>query len=268
MNAPAALFEHQQALQAWLLRGDGAIASSSIDATPVRHETVHDRLRLYRDAYALRLVEVLGQDFPALKALFGDDAFAALAMRYLMAHPSTQPSVRHFGALFPRWLSQQHAVDPAAAELACFEWAQGEVFDAADATGVALSEIAGVPPQDWPRLCLELAPHLRLLTLSGNAPAQVAAHAAGDAIPASRMDGPSSWLLWRADFAVHWRRLDVDEADALVSVQAGHSFGALCAQLAPHHGPEAPLRAASLLKRWTQDGLVTALHLAPPAIPS
>lgn len=262
MNASPALLDHQQALQAWLLHGDAAIGPR-IDATPVRGETVHDRLRIYRDAYALRLIEVLGQDFPVLKALLGEARFDTLARAYLQAHPSTQPSVRHFGARFAGWLAQGHDLDAAAVELARFEWTQGEVFDAADDHAVSLADMAVVPPQHWPRLRFMLASHLRWLTLSSHAPAQVTAHAAGDNVPEMRAATPATWLLWREAFAVHWRRLDADEADALRSVRTGQCFGDLCTQLAHAHGPEAPLRAAGLLKRWIHDGLVAALRVVP-----
>jgi hypothetical protein len=262
MNAPAGLVRHQDAVQAWLLRGDSAVASR-IDATPVRDEDRHARLRIYRDGYALRLVEVLGNDFPVLKALLGEDAFGRLAARYLDAHPSTQPSVRYFGVHFATWLQAQPDAGAGAVALARFEWAQGEVFDAVDAAAVTMADIAAWPMQDWPGLRLSLAPHLRVLALRGNAAAQIGAHALGDAIPACCGGEVTHWLLWRHDFDVHWRRLDDDEADALRSVADGASFADLCAQLARVHGDAGALRAAGLLKRWISDDLVATLHVTP-----
>lgn len=259
MNAVNALSERQQALRDWLLRGDPTIAAR-IEATSVRHETVQDRLRIYRDGYALRLIEVLGQDFPVLKARSGQARFDALAARYLQAHPSAHPSLRHFGARFASWLSQQRDGTPEEVELAAFEWAQGEVFDAADAIAMTLADVATLPAQDWPTLWLSPMPHPRLLTLSGNAAAQVAAHGAGQALPPARRQTPAHWLLWRQDFQVHWRRLDDDEAEAWSQVAAdtGLGFADLCARLAPRHGEGGALRAASLLKHWIGDGLLAA----------
>lgn len=262
MNAPARLVLQQQAMQAWLLHGDRAVAAH-VEATQVREQDLQARLRIYRDGYALRLIEILGNDFPVSKALLGEDDFDALAARYLQAHPSSQPSVRHFGASFAIWLDAHSGVDVGVVELARFEWAQGEVFDAADANAVTMTDIAAWPAQDWPVLQLSLAPHLRILALCGNAAAQVGTHAVDGAVPACHIGAPAHWLLWRHDFDVHWRKLDDDEAGALRAVTDGITFAALCMQLAQVHGDAGALRAASLLKQWIGDGLVAALHVTP-----
>lgn len=264
MNAQATPFREQHRLQAWLLHGDAAIAGA------VQGEDRAPRLRIYADAYRLRLIEVLGNDFPVLRAWLGEDGFAASAAGYLDAYPSTQPSVRHFGRHFANWLQTQGDAAPGCAELARFEWAQGEVFDAADAPAASLAAVAALPAAAWPHLRLHLQPALRLLPLCGNAPALAAAHAAGEPLPAyATNDGDMHWLLWRCDFDVHWRRLPDDEADALQAVQRGARFGQLCLHLAQAHGDAAALRAAGLLKRWLADGIVAALATEPlPSHPS
>src|ERR1051325_334428 len=54
-------------------------------------------LGVYRDAYVLRLVEILAKDFPKTKAMLGDEAFDAMGRAYLRAHPSQSFTVRWFG---------------------------------------------------------------------------------------------------------------------------------------------------------------------------
>src|SRR4029078_260172 len=54
-------------------------------------------LAVYRHAYSARLVEVLGNDFPGLKALAGAEPFDSLARAYIAAHPSRGFSVRTAG---------------------------------------------------------------------------------------------------------------------------------------------------------------------------
>jgi hypothetical protein len=59
-----------------------------------------DRLTLlgvHRDAYSLRLIEVLTDDFPGLMAMCGQADFDHVARAYIAAHPSHHPSVRWFG---------------------------------------------------------------------------------------------------------------------------------------------------------------------------
>ncbi len=260
MNIAQTLRAHQSAIQAWLLQGDADIAAS------VEGENIEPRLRIYADAYRLRLIEVLGNDFPTTKSVLGDDAFAALAIEYMHAHPSTQPSVRHFGHAFADWLAMKHNVSRVLHELARFEWRQGEAFDAADVPLLAIEHVAALPAEAWPGLRLRLQPSVRLLALACNAPALVEAQAQGRAIPTLRHQAISHWLLWRNDGDVHWRRLGADEAIALhaiaafddrTAVQTGDSFAQLCERLNEPHGDGA-LRAASLLKRWLADGLLVA----------
>ena len=47
-----------------------------------------DRLAVYGNAYFARLVECLGDTFPAVKHTLGEDTFAGFAVAYLQQHPS------------------------------------------------------------------------------------------------------------------------------------------------------------------------------------
>ena len=77
MNALSAALD---GLQDRILRGDGAIFAR------VRGADAGQRLRIYADAYRLRLAEVLGNDFPATRNALGEAAFEGVAERYLRAH--------------------------------------------------------------------------------------------------------------------------------------------------------------------------------------
>jgi hypothetical protein len=260
MSAALALLQWQRALQTCAMRGDPGALLKHVrgDATA----TAGRRVAIYADAYRLRLIEVLGNDYPVLKALLGREAFAALANDYIDAHPSTTPSVRDFGRHFATWLCTVHA-PLAQIELAAFEWAQGEVFDGRDADLAVLADMAGLAPDAWPALSLALQPAARVLCLRGNAAAQVAAHGRGEAIAAFVDSGEERhWLLWRRGFDVHWRALADDEATALAVLRAGGTFGELCAELAasiPEH--EVAMRAAGLLKRWLCDELIVRFSI-------
>ena len=248
----SALAATQAAMHGWLLHGDPAIGAS------VQGPQVEQRLRIYSDAYRLRLLEVLGNDFPVTKALLGEDGFDAVALDYLDAHPSTHPSLRHFGHAFAAWLRQRSQRPRGLHALARFEWLQGEVFDAADADALTLDAVACLTADAWPMLRLHLQPSVRMLAMSCNAAALVDAHARGDALPALRDAPAADWLLWRVDGDVHWRRLDADEAGLLRAIADGECFGQLCERASAFHSDDGPLRAASLLKRWLADGLLAS----------
>ena len=88
------LADLQRAFQDYLL------ASSDGFATAVRDTRKADRttlLDVYRDGYALRLIEVLTNDYPGLMAMAGPADFDHLARAYIAAHPSRYASVRWFG---------------------------------------------------------------------------------------------------------------------------------------------------------------------------
>lgn len=246
MNALAATLD---GLQDRILHGDRAILPRVLGA-----DAGH-RLRIYADAWRLRLVEVLGNDFPATRAALGEDAFAGFAERYLHAHPSTHPSVRHVGRAFADWLQSQPGAPPGLHELARFEWLQAAAFDAEDAPALDAEDVASLPADAWPGLRLRLHPATRLLDTRRLAIVEGA--------PGSLdIDSPAHWLLWRgANGDVHWRRLDHDEADALHALLSTTDFAEVCERLSLRHGDHGPLRAASLLKRWLADGLLAAPSL-------
>lgn len=250
MNHTTALVDQQRQLASWLLRRNPAEAPLLSDAPPAPASV---RLRVYAEGYRWRLVEVLGHDFPALRASLGEDRFDTLAEAYLAAHPSRHPSVRHLGQRFPHWLALR---DATSADLARLEWRQGEVFDAADAPARSIDDMAALSAEAWAGLRLMLHPVVRRLRLHSNAIAVLDAHARGERLPPLRPHPPTAWLLWRAGFDVHWRRLPRDEAMALVAIERGDTFADWCARL-PGRSPA--LRAARLLKRWLSDGLVADL---------
>lgn len=246
-----ALARWQDAMAEWLLHGNAGIAAS------VAGDAASERLRIYADAYRLRLLDVLGNDFPTTKAVLGEAAFAALGHDYLRAHPSRQPSVRHFGHAFADWLSTRDDAAAPLSQLAHFEWAQGECFDAPDAPSLDVAAVASLPADAWPTLRLRLHPATRLLALACNAPRLVEALGSGASLSELHVEQEAAWLLWRAEGDVHWRRLEPDEAIALLAVRAGAPFAGICERMNPFHGHDGPLRAASLLKRWLRDGLLT-----------
>lgn len=245
-----ALAHWQDAMHDWLLHGDASVAAS------VAGTQVDARLRIHADAYWLRLLDVLGNDFPATKAVLGERAFEALGRDYLRTHPSRHPSVRCFGHAFAGWLRAREDLPPALSQLAQFEWMQGECFDATDAPVLDMDSVARLPAEAWPMLQLQLLPATRLLPLACNAPALVTALPAGTPLPELQVDAEATWLLWRSEADVHWRRLEADEASALHAVRAGNTFAGICEQMHRFHEHDGPLRAASLLKRWLVDGLL------------
>lgn len=223
-----------------------------------------ERVRVYVEAYRLRLLEVLQDNYTGLHGLLGDEQFDAMGRAYIDAHPSTHPSVRWFSRRLEDFLkyAEPYVEHPYLAEMAAFEWAQGLTFDAADEPVAGLESLASVPPDAWAGLRFTLHPAVQRLALRWNVPQVWQTLEAGEAPELEQSDTPLPWLLWRADLLTHWRSLNDDEAWALDAVSDGRNFAELCEGLCQwHEASTVAMQAASLLKRWVSDGLIAAVSI-------
>jgi hypothetical protein len=221
------------------------------------------QLNAYCYAYRARLQEVLAKDFPAVHLAIGDDDFYELADAYIQTHPSPHFSLRDFGQHLPEFI-QQHTLEreqPWLSELANFEWTLCSAFDAADAPRLSEQAMASIHPESWPSLCFVTHPSLRQLNFAWNVP-QIWKQLTSDdpshvqAIP----DPGAAWLIWRDELITRYRSLADDEQHALNCLHAGHDFNEICNVLASFHSIEdVPLRAATLLKAWIGQGLISGV---------
>lgn len=265
----SALRERQAQLRAYLLDRDGDIERHIVGTA---NADAHTRLDIYADGYALRLIECLQKDFPALATLIGDDAFAALARAYIAQYPSRHFSVRYVGAQLAEFIrARGDAQATLHAELAAFEWALMNAFDAPDTPIADVADMAAVAPTDWPALRFVCSPSLQRLDLRSHAPAVWKAVDRGEdatsvAVPATPPTSPTPWIVWRQDLRVYFRSLTPAEAWALDAVCADADFAELCEGLCEWHAPDAvALQAAGLLKQWLTDGLIERLILPESA---
>jgi hypothetical protein len=222
------------------------------------------RLGVYADAYRLRLVEALANDYPALQELLGEAGFNRVMRAYIAARPSRHANLRWYGGALAGYLSRsrQWRRRPLLAELARFEWALGLAFDAEDAPLAAVHDAARVPADRWPEMRLRLHPSVQLLRLRSNAPLVWRAASTGREPPAVAMRRrPPHWLVWRKGHEPFYRALSREEAWALDAVAKGRSFSDLCDGLRHHvRAAHAARRAAQLLKGWLEEGLVRAIE--------
>ena len=220
------------------------------------------RLAIYRDAYRLRLAEVLRNDYPALASLCGD-GFDAIAQGYIAAHPSTFRNVRWFGGALCTFLREHPLYHdrPDLADLALFEWTLGLAFDAADRAAAAFAEVAAIAPEHWADLRFEAHPSLRVVNLRRSAVAAWNRFSTG-AVAAAPGQDCAEWAVWRKDLSPYFRSLDADEAWALAALRSGVSFGEICAGLCDwvEEGSAAP-RAARLLRAWVDDGWIAGVSV-------
>ena len=260
LPALSTLLGFQRHFQSWVT-GEALAPPAKVAGTGAA--SAGERLQVYAEAIRLRFLEVLGKDYPGLRALVGEDEFRVLGGAYVAAHPSRERSIRCFGRHLPGFLRRTAPwrERPVLGEMARFEWAKGEVADAADGPVVGVGEIAAVPPERWAGLRPRFQPALRRLDLEWEVPGLWSALDRGDPPPPLvRAERARPWLLWRDGLRVRWRSLAPDEAWALGACAAGEDFGAVCAGFCARGGEEgAALRAATCLRQWAEDGLLEAL---------
>lgn len=250
--------------QGFVYERDPAYAAMAALVASTAKVSAVQRLDVYADAYRLRLLEVLGNDFPGLKQLAGEEKFEQLARAYIEAQPSAHFNIRWYGEGLSHFLrlTSPWCDDAALAEMAAFEWAMGLAFDAPDEACVTLEEIAAIPPAAWPGMVPVLQSGLQNLRLAWNVPAIRQAADQGGILPALECgDTPRHWLIWRQDLTVYFRPMEPEEAWAIESLRDWASFAEICEGLCRWHEPgEVAAHAAGLLKRWVTDGVICEIQ--------
>lgn len=250
----------QEDFQALLLGRESGIDAHVVGTARVPIAT---RLGIYSDGYCSRLIEALQANFPALAKLLDED-FTALGTAYVRANDSTFRSIRYYGAGLADFLAEHtdYAQAPILAELARWEWAMTEVFDAADETPLPPSVFAAIEPSRWGDLQFRFHPSVRRLDLKWNAPQMWKALTEEAERPqAAVLDEPVPWLLWRNDLQTFFRSLEGPEATALDLARRSATFGEICTTLGLHFAEdEVPVRAITYLRTWLQAGMLAAVH--------
>ena len=236
---------HAEDVPAWVSAGGRADPLTQITA--------------YSYAYRARLQEVLEKDFPAVHMAIGDEDFYQLVDAYIQAHPSRYFSLREFGQFFPEFIQQPDR--PWLSELARFEWTFCGAFDAADAPLLTEQDMAAIAPERWPQLRFVAHPSLRILSFDWNIPQmwKILTSDTPTELQATSAQR-SHWLVWRDDLVTRYRSSADDEQAALNCLCSGGDFDDICGELVEFHAIEdVPLRAATLLKTWIGQGLISSL---------
>jgi hypothetical protein len=256
------LADLQAAFQDYVLSGNAAFAASVRDTRKADRKTLLD---VYHDGYALRLIEVLEADYPGLVAMAGPEDFDYMARAYIAAHPSGFRSVRWYGGMLAEFLAgtPPFSQSPAAIEMARFEWALGDAFDAPNAEPITAEALMALPAEAWATLCFTPLPSLHRLELAFDVPQawQRRDEQEPGNLEVEPADSPKQWVIWRPEFVSNFRSLEPDEAPMLDALVAGRPFPDMCESLIEHVGEEqAAARAASRLRGWIEEGMIASFR--------
>ncbi len=251
----------QQNFGRFLLEGDDRFEDAVVGTVTL---DARSRLQIYANAYRTRLTEALSADFPMLRAFVGDDVFIDLSGSYIVAFPSNSFTLRGFGARLPDFIESRTSIPERvfAAELAAFEWALVEAFDAKDQASVGIADMAAIAPEAWPVLEIDAHPSMRRVRTRFNTPIVWNALKLQQNNPgiAEAVDSVAC-VVWRQGLSCVFRSMDPIENSAWSAVTGGATFGAMCDVLLDWLAPdEIPPRAAQLLHTWLGDGLIAKLR--------
>ncbi len=125
-----------------------------------------ERLEIYNRQYWFRLIDILWDDHPGLRAVLGDARFNRLIRAYLDRYPSRSFTLRNLGSRIVRFIEESpHLVRPRfnlVLDMARFEWAQVIAFDGPANPPLTVADLLGKNPQ---KLRMSLQPYLTVLQL-------------------------------------------------------------------------------------------------------
>jgi hypothetical protein len=227
------------------------------------------RFAVYRNNVVYSLVAVLGDTFPVVRQLVGEDFFGAMARLFVAEHPPTSPLMHRYGGGFPDWMAHFEPAThlPYLPDLARLESARLAAFHAADADPLDAQALgAGLQAPDrlavsslilHPSLAVVQSPHPVVSLWSAH---QQDAAARDEQLGQLRLDAGESALVFRVDDDALVLGLPAADAALAAALAGGAPLGAAQAS-----HPQADLvRLLSVLLRHGQViGVTSALQDGP-----
>ena len=242
----AALFDRSAEAEAIVLFGGDA-------------QQVSQRLALYRGNLAATWDKALAAAYPVLKALVGDEFFAALARAYGKHQPSSSGDLNQYGEGFADFLAGFAPVAeyPYFPDMARCEWAVHRAHYAATAPPLDPALLATWTPDQFDQARCRLHPACCLLASRWAIADLWLAHQPGSATPFPEvLDTPGFALVARPQWRVVVLPLSPAGHAALGSLQQGATLGeAVDAALAIDAGFD----LGAHLQQWLQHAVLVAI---------
>ena len=227
------------------------------------HISAQNHLKIYFDAYRLRLLDILQIDFPKTLTLMGEEHFEVAFHQYLSQYPSTHFSVRYFGQHFMRFLreTKPYADHTVIAEMAQFEWSLMDTLDAANAPITSLEDLSQLPQDRWANLSLVFHPSLRIISCQWNTPnLWKMIDSEAEPIPPTQNLESKTWLLWRHELRSLFQSLTLEQEMLFQNFHSGLNFSEVMEILSNQMDmdeTQLPTFALQNMQSWIQSGMVS-----------
>lgn len=223
-----------------------------------RGALVEERLGLYRGNLNATWRRVLGQAYPVLLALVGEEFFSGLAREYGHRHPSQDADLNRFGDGFAAFLATfPPAVQlPYLPDMARLEWELHLAHYAPDAAGLAADALASLAPEQLEACRFTLHPACALIHSDWQVVALWQAHQQEHALFPQQMAAASHALVCRPQWQAQVLAQDAAAHAALQLLMQGKSFGAA---LDAAFGIDAQFDLGGQLRLWLEHAVLTAM---------
>ncbi len=233
-----------------------------IDAIIGDAEHRSSRLLVYQEAYELRLLEIMGKEFPKLKEHVGEDFFEKMAKGYIQQYPSHNFSIRQFGDNFAEFLRSYTIKGPLYAALAELEAAMSAAIDAADAPQISVADCTQLTAEDWELISFSIHPSVKLLVLDYDVISLW--HEPNSQQKFKKSKQAYFCLVWRWQQMAYFLALDSFGKQMFEMIQNELPFGQICAELTQFYSGSAEdltLIAAQNLRNWLEQGVFSSYRL-------
>lgn len=171
-----------------------------------------DRFNVYRNNVAVSLRDALGETFPVVKQLVGEEFFAGMAQAFVRENLPKTPVLLEYGGAFPRFIEQFSPADsvPYLADMARLEWAWLQAYHAADAAPISADKLVEIEEEDLDGLRFETHPSLWLISSDWPVVSMWQAHQGTGAPDLSDLpSGPEYGLVIRPEYDVEVHAISV-----------------------------------------------------------
>jgi len=185
------------------------------------------RFSVYRNNVMVGLIDALGDIFPTVKNLVGEEFFAAMARIHISTEPPSSPLMFEYGAGFSAFIETfEHASElPFLPDVARLERAWLDCFHEADAPIVSLQTLSAVAQDLWPSIRFVLHPAARVLEFEHAAVSIVSRDRQGLSLDGLDPFSAETGLLTRPDCDVELRYLPDGGAQFIRALGNGLTLG-------------------------------------------
>jgi hypothetical protein len=214
-------------------------------------------LDVYRRGYVARLTEQLGETYPSVWRVVGDDDFFALCRAFLADHPSCSYNLSDYGREFPGFLDAAPDLPAFLAELARFELAVHDLFHAHAHVPVDVADLSGLG--DLTGVTFRFGSAVRLVACD-RAVYDIYRHRNDEEPPDLDLERPQRVLLYRQGSDVLAREVEAAEFTALEALAAGSPVEEAVERAVTLDEGFGPERVAALFQVVARCGLVEGVE--------